>query len=233
MQGAAAIMDQAFSAQRRAMVDGQIRTFAVTDAAVIAAFSAVPRELFLPEGLRGLAYSDAILTLPGGAAGRALLQPMVLARLMQGAMIEPTARALVVGGGNGYAACILARIAASVVTLDTDPAWATSAEGLARNLGLAAVRAVSGDLVKGFPEGAPYDVIVVQGAVEVRLDALLGQLAPGGRLVAIEGHRGDASRRAGKAVAFRRAGDDVSVRPLFDATVPVLDEFRRPPAFVF
>ena len=232
MHGAAVTTEQAFSAQRRAMVDGQIRTFAVTDAAVIAAFSAVPRELFLPENLRGLAYSDAILTLPG-VKGRALLQPMVLARLMQGAAVEPTARALVVGGGNGYAACVLARIAASVVSLDTDPAWAAAAEGFAGDLGLATVRAVSGDLDKGFPVGAPYDVILVQGAVEVRLDALLGQLAPGGRLVAIEGHRGDASRRAGKAVAFRQAGDDVSVRPLFDATVPVLDDFRRPPAFVF
>ena len=231
MKGATAT-EQVFSARRRAMVDGQIRTFDVTDQAVILAFSMVPRELFLPPGLRDLAYSDAVLTLRG-ASSRAMLQPMHLARLMQGASIQRADRVLVVAGGTGYVACLMAHVAGHVVTLETDAAFAKEVASLSEKIGLANVEAVTGSLAAGHPAGAPYDVILIQGAVEAKLDALFQQLSPTGRLVAIETKTGEATRRAGRAIRFQRVSEDISVRPLFDATAPVLVEFAASENFVF
>lgn len=225
-----------FAAQRRAMVDGQIRTFAVTESSVIAAFALVPREVFLPESLQAFAYSDAILALPPGTAGgdkRAMLQPMHLARLIQGARVLPSDRVLVVGGGSGYAGCVMARLAASVVTLDSDPSWTATAEQAFGQIGTANAKAVTGPLPEGWAADAPYDIILVQGAVETGLDTLFSQLAPDGRLVTVETRGRELSRRAGKAVSFRRTVEDISAQPLFDATVPVLPDFRVVPAFSF
>lgn len=225
-----------FAAQRRSMVDGQIRTFGVTDADVIAAFLTVPRERFVPENQRSLAYSDAILTLAPHAEGgerRALFQPMHLARLIQGASIRAGDKVLVVGGGNGYAACLLATMAAEVVSLDTDETWAEEGARIAVDLGFEAVKMVTGPLPSGWPGEAPYDVILVQGAIETGLEPLLTQLAPEGRLVTVETRGREATRRTGKAVALRRTATDISARPLFDAIVPVLPEFRQPAGFVF
>ena len=225
-----------FSAQRRAMVDGQIRTFDVTDQHVVQAFSLLPRERFLPPELRGFAYSDAMLTLKRSTAGgedRVLLQPMHLARMIQGAHVEPTDRVLVVAGETGYAACLIAEMAARVVTLENDAALTQAAAVNAREFGRARVEAAMGTLSDGLPDAAPYDFILVQGAVEIGLDSLFRQLAPEGRLVAIETMTGGASRRAGKALRYQRVGQEISVRALFDATAPVIPEFRRPAAFVF
>lgn len=231
MQGAVA-SEQVSSTLRRAMVDGQIRTFDVTDQAVIQAFLKVPRELFLPLALRNLAYSDAVLTLKG-ASPRAMLQPMHLARLMQGASLQPADRVLVVAGATGYPACLMAQLAAHVVTLDSDASFTEVAADLSREIGLANVEAVTGDLVAGYAAKAPYDVILIQGAVEAKLEALFDQLSPSGRIVAIDTKGGDATRRTGRAIRLRRIAGDISVRPLFDATTPVLSEFSAVDNFVF
>ncbi len=224
-----------FAAQRRAMVDGQIRTFDVTDQRVIRAFSVVPREAFLTGELRPFAYSDAALTLDAprpGREARVLLRPMHLARMIQGAALLSADRVLLVAGGSGYAACVLAEIAASVVALESEAAFSEATAAGSQRFGLDHIRAVTGDLFSGWPEGAPYDVIVVQGAVETNLDTLLGQLAPGGRLVAIECLPGG-SRRVGRALRLQRSGGETSARALFDATAPILADFRAPPSFVF
>lgn len=231
MQGAVAI-EPAFSAQRRAMVDGQIRTFDVTDQAVIQAFLEVPRELFVPAEWRSLAYSDAVLTLKGASA-RVMLQPMHLARLLQGAAVQSTDRALVVAGGTGYAACVLAHLVAHVVTLDSDAAFSAKAAALVKGLGVGNVDAVTGDVVAGHAGQGPYDIILVPGAVETNLDTLFGQLSPTGRLVTIETKTGEATRRAGKAIRFQRIAGDISVRPLFDATAPAVPEFLSSAKFEF
>lgn len=223
------------AALRRMMVDGQIRTFDVTDQRVLETFYRTPRELSLPAGLRGLAYSDASLVVPFGAAagGRAMLQPMFLAKLMQGATLQATHRVLVVAGASGYTAAVVAPLVASVVSLETDAALTRSAADYLATLGLGNATAVTGPLEAGHPEGAPYDCIVVAGGVEVGLERLFAQLAPGGCLVTVHGKATEPERRAGKAVRYDRVADDVSPRNLFDATVPVLDAFREPPGFRF
>ena len=218
------------------MVDGQIHTFDVTSQPVLQVFSLLPRERFLPEALRVFAYSDAALTLKAstpGQPGRVLLRPMHLARMIQGASVEMTDRVLVVAGETGYAACLLAELAASVVTLESEAALSDAAATNARDLGLSSVTAVTGPLSEGWAAAAPYDVILVQGGVETHLDRLFAQLAQSGRLVAVESLAEDASGRSGRAVRYQKVGSDISKRSLFDATAPILRDFRTPPAFVF
>ena len=218
---------------RRVMVDNQVRTFDVTDQRVLEAMYDTPREAFLPTGLRSLAYSDAPLTLPvaGGGEGRVQMAPMFLAKLIQNSRYEATSRALVVASATGYAAAVLSRLVASVAALDSDPGFTEAARDalrMARN-----VEVVTGPMAEGHVAGAPYDVILVNGAVECGLRTLFDQLAPGGSLVVIDAKNGNATRRAGKATRYDNVAGDISARALFDATLPVLPDFRDAPAFTF
>ena len=217
------------------MVDGQIRTFDVTERWVVDAFLDVPREDFLPDHLRGFAYSDAALWLPtgdGGSAGprRSLLRPMHLARMLQGADVAASHRVMVVAGETGYAAALISRLAAFVVTLDCDSGLGAEARRRAEVSG-GRVEVAVGPLAKGHAALAPYDVILVQGAVETGLDTLVGQLARNGRLISIE--PSPTGLNSGRAVRLDRFSDDVSRRVLFDAAAPVLPDFRRPAVFAF
>lgn len=226
--------EPASAAARRAMVDNQIRTFDVTDQRVLAAFEAVPRELFLRPDLADLAYSDAVLSVESGDGTRRVMAvPMVLARMLQGLELGPHDRTLVVAAGTGYAAALAAELCADVTALESDAAFATAIGQRAQALGLFHCRAVSGPLDGGHPAEAPYTAILVCGGVERDLATLLGQLAPGGRLVAIQTASHEATRRSGKVVRYDRIGADISSRVLFDATAPVLDVFREEPAFTF
>ena len=219
---------------RRAMIDNQIRTYDVTDQRVLAAFEAIPRELFLPERLADLAYSDAVLSIDSGEGiARSLLRPMVLARMIQGLDLGPADQVLVVGAASGYAAAVIAELCSAVTSLESDDGFVRLAANNAGTLGLSGVRSVGGPLTQGCQSAAPFSAIIVCGAVEKGLEHLLEQLAPGGRLVAIETSRHEATRRSGKVVRFDKIGGDISTRVLFDATAPVLPEFREEPAFVF
>lgn len=222
---------------RRMMVDGQIRTFDVTDQRVLEVFYRTPRETSLPASLAPLAYSDASLVLPPGEPGRqgrALMQPMFLAKLMQNASFAATDRVLIVAGASGYVAALVAPLVAHVVSLDSDPQATAMAARYLDDLGLGSqTQAVTGPLADGHRAGAPFDRIIVHGAVEHGLDALFAQLAPGGALLAVETRRNQATRRSGKAVRYDKLGGGMSERTLFDATVPVLDAFRAPDGFVF
>lgn len=218
------------------MVDGQIRTFDVTDARVIRAFDTVPRERFVPDELRTLAYSDASLVLKPrreGGASRVLIQPMHLARMLQGAAPRPEDRVLVVAGETGYAACLLAELADHVVSLECDSDLTAEATAHGAALGHGRIEAVTGNLAAGWTPLGPYDLIVVQGAIETHLDKLFAQLVPGGRLVAIETSLSVHGRHTGRAMLYQPIGSDVSGRALFDATAPVLPDFKLAPAFVF
>lgn len=236
MQGEVAATEQVFSAQRRAMVDGQIRTFDVTDARVIRAFDITRRERFVPEELRCFCYSDAMLALKSPTTGKAVrtaMQPMHLARMLQGVDPAPDAHVLVVGGGMGFEAALLLELAGSVVTLESDAGLtAAAADGVvATSDGRAS--AVTGPLAAGHAPLAPYDVILVLGGVETGLDTLFGQLKPGGCLAAVESATVPNGRRVGRVMLYREIGGEVSGRPLFDATVPVLSEFKATAGFVF
>lgn len=216
-----------FSAARRHMVDGQVRTADVTDLRLISAMLEVPRERFVPPSAASLAYLDLDLPAGEGAlASRRLLKPMVLAKLIQAADLSATDRVLDVGCAAGYAAAVLARIAAQVVALEQDATLAKAA--LAALSFLPNVTVVSGPLVDGWPSAAPYDVILLEGATGVEPQAFRRQLKDGGRLVCVLG-----SAPGATAMLYRRSGEEMGGRPIFDAAATVLPGFAKPPVFAF
>ncbi|MFO1236531.1 MAG: protein-L-isoaspartate O-methyltransferase [Alphaproteobacteria bacterium] len=214
-----------FEAARANMVDGQVRIADVTDPALIAAMREVPRERFVPDGKASLAYMGEAIEV---APGRELLDPRVFAKLAQLAAIRPSDKVLVVGGATGYAAAVLARLAASVVLLESDAALSASAAATLAALGAANVTVATGPLAAGHAAGAPYDAIFLDGAVPARPDGLLAQLKPGGRLVGIVTDSG-----IGKAHIFQKAPAGVSGRIAFDASAAPLPGFAAVPSFVF
>ncbi|MBT6119555.1 MAG: protein-L-isoaspartate O-methyltransferase [Rhodospirillaceae bacterium] len=214
-----------FSAARHNMVENQIRTNKVTDASLIGALSELPREAFVPERARSLAYVDEDLAI---GAGRYLMEPMVLARLLQELAPRPDDVALVVGSGSGYSAAVLARLCTTVVAVEENADLAArSAETLTR-LEIDNAVVIEGSLTEGYAKHSPYDVILVDGAVEAVPDALLDQLAEGGRLATVLHERG-----IGRGAMFSRVGGIISRRVVFDAATPVLPGFERPIAFEF
>lgn len=213
------------AAARRMMVEGQVRTADVNNPDLIAAMLAIPRELFVPPQLATQAYCDGDIAI---ASGRALLKPMVLAKLIQGAQVEPDDRVLVVGCGTGYSAAVLSRIAGAVVALEEDANLARRAEEALAATGAAHVAVVSGPLTAGWPAAAPYDLILLDGATEIAPDLLGRQLKPNGRLACVFGRA-----PTGKAMIYRMIEGHLVGRPIFDAAAPVLPGFLAPPAFVF
>jgi len=215
-----------YAQARRTMVDCQVRPSDVTDLRIIAALFDVPRERFVVPSHRAIAYLDLDLPVADGSP-RALLKPMVFAKLLQAAEIRETDRALDVGCATGYSSAVLAQLAGHVVALEEDSALVQSAtENLAALSAHVAV--ASGPLNAGWQQDAPYDVILLEGASEVRADALLRQLKEGGRLVAVLG-----SAPLGKAMLYRKVSGHITALPLFEAVAPLLPGFAKTPAFVF
>ncbi|MCF4125067.1 protein-L-isoaspartate O-methyltransferase family protein [Methylobacterium sp. SyP6R] len=214
-----------YAQARRLMVDCQLRTFDVTDIALLDAFDAVPRERFMPADREAFAYIDqpqAVGTEEGET--RFMPAPMVLARLIQALALKPGQRVLEVGTGLGYAAALLRRLGVEVVALESLPGLAASAR---ERLG-DGVTVEVGPLDKGAPGHAPYDAILVEGQVEQRPQGLLDQLADGGRLACVQGQG-----RPAKATLWVRSGDAFGSRPLFDATLPPLRAFAAEAGFAF
>jgi protein-L-isoaspartate(D-aspartate) O-methyltransferase len=205
------------------MVASQLRTNAVSDPRVVAAMASVPRERFVAENRRSLAYVDIAVPLEGG---RALCPPMVLGRLLNEA--RPTAgdHALVVGAATGYAVAVLGSLVASVVALEEDPTLARRAAELLA--GDAGVTLVEGRLTEGWAAAAPYDLILVDGAVEQIPPALVAQLAPHGRLAAAIVERGVTRLAVG-----RKAGGDFAMAAFADAAAPSLPGFEPVAGFHF
>jgi protein-L-isoaspartate(D-aspartate) O-methyltransferase len=214
-----------YAQARRMMVDCQLRTFDVNDNTVLDAFDTVARETFVPKGREPFAYIDQTLHIGGsGGETRCMPAPMVLARMIQALRVRPGVAALDVASGYGYAAAIMAHLGAQVTALESVPDLA--AEARAR-LGTAA-QVVEGPIAAGAPKQAPFDVILINGRVEVRPQALLDQLKDDGRLVCVMG-----PHRNAKVTLFVRAGDAFGARPLFDASLPGLDAFAEEAGFAF
>ncbi|MBM3491795.1 MAG: protein-L-isoaspartate O-methyltransferase [Alphaproteobacteria bacterium] len=211
--------------RRRSMVQGQVLTNKVTDEQVTEALLTVPREAFVPRELRGVACVDEDLPL---APGRYLMEPMVLARLLQVAELKDSESVLNVGCGTGYVAAVLARLAGGVVALESQAELAARARQLLAQQGVANVVIVEADLPAGHAAQAPYDAILIEGAVECLPAALPGQLAEGGRLICIE-----RTGAVGHAVLYRKVGGLVARRELFDAQAPLLPGFSKPRGFRF
>ena len=216
-----------YARARRTMVDCQVRPSDVTDLRIIAAMLDVPRELFVTPSRRAIAYLDLDVPVADGSL-RALLKPMVFAKLLQAAGIGETDRVLDVGCATGYSSAVLAKLAGNVVALDEDSALCRSASENLAALGVH-VTVATGPLAAGWLDEAPYDAILLEGASEVAPDRLLAQLKDGGRLLAVIG-----SGPMGKATIYRKAAEGrVTALPLFDASAPPLPGFAKAPAFVF
>jgi protein-L-isoaspartate(D-aspartate) O-methyltransferase len=215
-----------FDAARRNMVEGQIRPNWVTDSALLEALAEVPREAFVPEHMKSVAYVDEDLAVGGG---RYLMKPMVLARLIQEAMVKPTDVVLQIGCGAGYTAAVLSRLASTVVALESDASFAERATAIFSELGIDSVAIVEGPLEKGYPEQSPYDVIFFSGAIGEIPPAFADQLVEGGRLVAVV----DGGDGAPKGVLATRRGGLLGQREVFDAHAAPLPGFALAPAFAF
>jgi protein-L-isoaspartate(D-aspartate) O-methyltransferase len=215
----AGVSDLSFDTMRRAMVASQLRTNAVNDPRVVAAMAAVPRERFVPDDRAAVAYIDRAVPLAGE---RALNLPMVVGRLLTELHPQPQDKALVVGAATGYSAAVLARLVQSVVALEEDPAlldMAPPVEG---------VTMAAGALNQGWAAGAPYDLILIDGAVETIPQAIIDQLAEGGRLAAAMAEPGVSRLSVG-----RRAGHGFGMTAFADAEAVPLPGFAPPPAFRF
>jgi protein-L-isoaspartate(D-aspartate) O-methyltransferase len=211
---------------RHNMVAGQVRTNQVTDSALIAVLEEVPREIFVPPVLAGVAYLDEDLPLGGG---RYLMEPRVFARLLQAAGIGRSDVVLDIGCATGYSTAVMSRLAGTVVALESDPVLIRRANEALARLQLDNAVIVEGPLAAGYPAHAPYDVIVVEGAVPDVPTAISAQLAENGRLVAVLTPPGE----FGQAILMLRRGNLVSSRAICDAAIPPLPEFGAVPGFQF
>ena len=209
------------------MVDCQIRPTKVTDEKIIDAFASVPREAFVGRNQRAIAYVDEDLPLPGG---RCMMEAMVLARLIQALAVGKDDNVLVVGAATGYGAAIMALLAGSVIAVETRTQMVEKAQETLVSIGTDNAVAIKGRLTEGFANEGPYDAILIEGAVETMPERILEQLGNGGRLVAVWRPE-DAA--VGVASIWTKAGNEFVRKPLFDAQVPVLDEFRCKRDFVF
>jgi protein-L-isoaspartate(D-aspartate) O-methyltransferase len=215
--------------QRINMVESQVRPSDITDRRIIRAMLEVPREAFVPSALHDLAYMDEAVPVTrrvDGRATRALVAPRTFAKLVQLAEIDPGAVVLDVGCATGYSTAVLARLAKSVVALEVDDALAAAAQETLHRLRVANVMVLRGALEAGAPAQAPFDAILLQGAVAQVPQVLLDQLRDGGRLVAVI-----ADGAFGRAQVWRRTGKAVDGRSAFDAGAEPLPGFARKAEF--
>jgi protein-L-isoaspartate(D-aspartate) O-methyltransferase len=214
-----------FATARRRMVDNQLRTSNITDRRILAAMGEVPRERFVPAARQGLAYADTVHDL---GHGRALASPAPFARLVQLAEVDSTDAVLDIGAGTGYSTAVLARLAAHVTGLESEPSLAAKARDLLAELGVANATIAEGALDgAGQPRDA-FDVIVLEGAVAEAPTGLFPLLRDGGRLVALLRRTG-----AGVAHVYVRSGGEVASRAEFNTALPPLGAAPREDRFVF
>ena len=218
-------MNMDYAKARQKMTLHQIRANRVTDPLVIDAIATVPREAFVPPALRGIAYRDEDLPI---GAGRYLMEPMVLGRLLQLAAVKPTDVVLDIGCATGYSSGVLACMAATVIALESNFILAKTATALLADQGIDNTAVVTAPLAEGYPAQAPYDVIVFEGVIDHLPETIRHQLADGGRLVAM-------MREGPIATAFllTRVGAVFSHRTEFEATTAPLPGFERKEGFVF
>lgn len=219
-------MEIDFTIARQRMVDNQIRTTDVTAHELLDSLLTVPRENFVPESAKPFAYIDTDIELE--SAGRFIIEPSPMAKLLQAAEVSSSDNVLEVGTGTGYVAAVLSSMADKVTALETDSALAETAKATLADGGYDNVAVVTGALAQGHKASGPYDVIFVNGAIEIEPTSLFDQLAEGGRLIAVIGHG-----LAAQAYVFQKESGAVSSRKLFNSAIPALPGFERTAEFVF
>ncbi|ACI53264.1 protein-L-isoaspartate(D-aspartate) O-methyltransferase [Gluconacetobacter diazotrophicus PA1 5] len=218
-----AVLD--YDAARQRMVDAQIRPVAINDSRIIAAMRALPREDCVPEALRPFAYADQSLEI---GRGRVLTEPRIAGRMVQIAAPQAAQRALVVGAGTGYLAALLARLELQVTALESDAALSAIGKAFCA-VEAPGVTWVDGPLQAGDPAHAPFDLIVIDGAVREVPHALPGQLAEHGRIVCVIWPQGGVA----SACIAEPTAQGLAVRRVFDVALPLLPELEPAPAFAF
>ncbi|APX89338.1 protein-L-isoaspartate O-methyltransferase [Brevirhabdus pacifica] len=213
-----------YTARRTMMVDTQVRPSDVTKFPIIDAMLSVPREVFVPDAQREVAYMGGNLELGGD---RVMLEPRTMGKMLDALDIQPHEVVLDLGCGYGYSTAILARLAESVVAVESDPQMAADAQRTLSETGVDNAAVIEGAPAEGAARHGPYDVIMVQGAVEDVPAPLLDQLREGGRIgcIFMEGAVGTAR------VGYRLDGR-ISWRAVFNATAPVMNGFEKQHDFV-
>ena len=214
-----------FAEARRAMVDCQIRPSDVTRYGLIEAMLWAPREKFVPRTRRDVAYAGAEVQI---APGRAMLEPRLFAKMVETAQIGQDSLVLDIASGTGYSTAILSRLAEAVVAIEPDAGLAEAAQKTLADLEVDNAAVAVGDPAKGDAAHGPYDVIFINGAVEVLPKTLTDQMKQGGRLIAVFAKRG-----AGQCRLLTRSGDTLTDLYVFDASAPLLPGFERPQGFEF
>lgn len=227
MSSISSASDSGFDTRRLNMVESQIRANKVTDDAVIGAIETVARESFVPEELRGIAYVDDDIALEGG---RCVMEPRVLARMIQALQPDSNAHALLVGAGSGYAAAVLSRVAQTVVAEESNAGLAEVASAGMDAMGITNVVIEQGTLMSAAAEHGPFDIILFGGSIAQVPENLADFLEEGGRAMAVVS---DSSEGYGAATLFTKFGGHLGEVSVFDAAIPALPEFEAPKKFSF
>lgn len=212
-----------FEMRRRMMVDTQVRPSDVTKFPIIDAMLTVPREVFAPDALKEAAYIGENIAL---GSGRVLFEPRTLAKMLDTLAVTPSDMVLLVAAGTGYSAAVLAHLAEAVVAVEQDEDLAKEAEVALAEVGADNAAVLTGPLAEGAAKHGPYDVILIEGGVETVPDAILAQLAEGGRIAVLmmEG-------RLGVVRIGYKIDGEMSWRGVFNASAPVLPGFSKPKEF--
>ncbi len=213
--------------QANNMVLGQLITNAVLDETILQMLVDIKREDFVPPSMYNCAYIDNDIEI---GDGRTMLAPLTFARLLQLAEIEPSCRALIIGGGNGYAAAVFSELVGHVVAVDSNSELIARAMEHSTRLGLKDVDIQQvKNMAEGYALSAPYDIIFINGAIEQLPHSLISQLSIGGRLVAIR----NTNRTTGKGIVVKNIDGQTSVREYFDASTKILEGFEKKEQFIF
>jgi len=220
-----------YAAARFHMVEGQIRPNKVVDTKLLDIISALPREIFVPPAMAGIAYIDEDLQV---APNRYLLEPMVLARLLESAAIKSTDRVLEIAPSTGYSTAVIASLAKEVVAVESDASLKMLAVSNMGSVQIINAEIKQGTMTDGYKAKAPFDVIFINGGVEFVSETLLAQLAEGGRLLTVVRQYGTAhAAHIGEARVYEKIRGHVSHRVLFDANVKLLPGFSVSRTFTF
>ncbi len=214
-----------FGTMRKHMIDSQLRTSGVSDGVILGAMGNMPREYFVPADRTAVAYLDRAIPL---ANGRVLNPPICSASILDAADINPTDTVLLIGAASGYLAAIVSNMAANIVAVEDDTLLFAMAKDNLAKVGVTNVALIEGPLADGWSKGAPYDLIIIDGAIDALPDALVAQLADGGRVVTGQVH----GPITALAHGIKQAGM-VSLRPLMDTEIAPLPQFAKKPEFVF
>ncbi len=217
-----------FSQARVNMVDCQIHTSGIVNSEVLNSFGTVPRELFVPEKMRDIAYADESLDI---GQGRFLLEPAIHAKMIQAANPVQDDVVLDIGSASGYSSAILSPIVTTIIALENNKRQMDKAIKLWNQTGACNIALIEGELAKGVADQAPYSLIIINGAITEVPKKILGQLSVGGRLVTIIKQQ---NSPVGRATMFLKSdGGSISSKVLFDASAPLIGGFEKETAFNF